>query len=74
LYDAACRLANLATIIRDCPDEVPDRDRMVSELAAQAMEALRAARGPELDLAAEIQQNGILKILETVTPEDPRSE
>jgi hypothetical protein len=38
------------------------------------MDALRAARGPDLDLAAEIQQNEALKILKTVTPEDPKSE
>jgi hypothetical protein len=63
LYEAACNLAQLATAIRDCPDEVPERQQWVSELTRQGLEALRASRGPELNLAEEIQQNAVLKIL-----------
>ena len=63
LYEAACNLAQLATAIRDCPDEVPERQQWVSELTRQGLEALRAARGSELNLEQEIQQNAVLKIL-----------
>lgn len=63
LYEAACNLATLATAIRDCPDEVPERQQWVSELTRQGLEALRAARGSDLNLEQEIQQNGVLQIL-----------
>lgn len=63
LYESACRLARVATEIRDRAAEAPARDELVQQLVDAATATLTAARGADLNLAQEIEQNESLRIL-----------
>ncbi len=71
LYESVCRLAHVATTIRDAAEVGELRSELVRQLVFQATELLRELRGPDVRIEDEIQQNASLEILGTPVPDSP---